>query len=302
MQWLNNKTKVMVKQCKVFVLMATLWLSVSSCSEEEGGKVAADGSIIARVDGVDWETDVAAAGLISGQITITGIGNDGSSLVLHAASATTGTFPLSGSLISIDHSISFIPPESDINNPLYISSHLNESNIGEIRITEFDDVNKTVSGTFHSKVMRFLPEEAIIEIKSGSFTKVPYEEELSSVPDNTFSAKVNGVTFPPLMVSGVSSFGRIVLSVSSSGGKGIAINVPDDTNTGTFSLGTMGEEYYATYNEGTTMYESVSGSIAITKHDKTNDRIEGTFNFTGQLFPLGGGSLSVTEGSFAISY
>ncbi len=273
-----------------------------SCSEDDV-KIAAAGQMIATVENQAWSSSSAVALIYDGNITISGESADGSQTVLFVSSSAIGTFAVSGAMGSAPENIvSFTPKDADVlTNPTYSSTYSEEAAIGEIIITEIDETNKTISGTFHCKVSRFLPEEKEIEMKSGSFTKIPYTEDGGSTADNTFSVKINGSAFVPTTIGGVSGFGTITLNFAT-GNKAISISVPDDTNTGSFDFETFGGSYSAVYTDNTTVYESVSGSITINVHDKTNDRIEGTFSFGGELFPLGGGSLSVTEGSFGVSY
>lgn len=273
-----------------------------SCSEDDV-KIAAAGQMIATVENQAWSSSSAAALIYDGNIAITGESADGSQTVLFVGSSVTGTFSVSGALGSAPENIvSFTPANANVTtNPTYSSTYSAKSGIGEIIITEIDQTNKTITGTFNCKVSRFLPEEKEIEMKSGSFTKIPYTEDQGNTADNTFSAKINGAAFVPTTIGGVSGFGKITLNFAA-GNKAIAISVPDNTNIGTFNFDTFGGNYSAVYTDNSTVYESVSGSITIAVHDKTSDRIEGTFNFGGELFPTGGGSLTVTAGSFGVSY
>lgn len=277
----------------------------NACSEEEEkAKSAPDGALIATVAGKSWSSKIAGAVVIDGDMTISAESADGSHIVLVLNGAEVGTYVVSGIVDneSPENFVSYTPPGADVmTNPTYVSSNMFEkTNVGEVRITEVDLVNKTVSGTFICKVKRTVPQDAEIEIKSGSFTKVVYQEEPGSLPGNEFSAKIAGSTFAPSTMGGVKSFGYIVVSASGTASVGIGIDA--STGTGTFDLGPMGSDYYATVVKNGTSYESVSGTLKITLHDKVNGRIEGTFSFTAEIFLTGGSPISVTEGSFAVSY
>jgi hypothetical protein len=71
----------------------------------------------------------------------------------------------------------------------------------------------------------------------------------------------------------------------------------------TYDLAGLESTNYGLYNYGTDSYESDAGSqVTISKHDKTAKRIEGTFNFNGKTFPNGDKNVTVSEGSFAVTY
>jgi hypothetical protein len=278
-----------------------IFLNVS-CSKDDDVKVAPVGGMIATVDNVSWTSSQPVAIIYDGNISITGIGADGSEIVITVKGATKGKFTISGTLMSVpDNLLSFTPANASIDNPTYSSTYLEEASVGEVVISEIDETKKTISGTFTSKIMRMTPEEKTIIVKSGSFNEVAYTTGQGGNPDNTFSATVDGSSFTVTTVSGVESFGSILLNFAKTG-KAMAITVSATTNTGTFAFGSSGDDYYATFVDNATMYQSTSGSITISSHDKTNDRIEGTFSFNGSQFPSGEGTVTVTNGSFAVSY
>jgi hypothetical protein len=291
-----------------FMLSASaLFVAVTlfnSCSEdEENIKVAPAGALVATVDGSAWESATAGAIFYEGGMSVFAEGADNSQIVLTMNGQTTGKYVVSGIVDSNapDNTVSFTPKNASVpENPTYASVYFNAENIGEITITEIDEANKTISGTFTSKVMRSSPEVKEIQIKSGSFNKVPYEVGMEPVADNEFSAKIGGSAFDPFTIGAVKSFGNIV--VNAYGSETVALNITSDTGTGTFELGQMQSDYFAVVDIDDNMYESVSGTLNISLHDKVNGRIEGTFSFTAELFPGGGSPISVSEGSFAVSY
>jgi hypothetical protein len=289
----------LVASCAL-VVGATLW---SSCSEEEKSG-ASSGMLVASVDGSSWKSNEIAVMIMDGSISIAAESSDGSQLVIYLDGDQTGIYEIEGLSDDVDNSISFTPKNADLSNPTYTSAYFEEAEVvGEVNVTEIDEENKTISGTFKTKVYRYVPNEELLEIKSGSFKNLPYSEDSTPVPGNSFTAKVDGSTYTPSTVSGIEGFGKIMISSSTSGGgKTVSVTVAATTETGTFDLEGMGSEYTGLYSVANNSYESVSGSVVITKHDKSKNRIEGTFSFTAEIFPTGGSPVEITNGSFAITY
>lgn len=288
-----------------FSLLFCISLAVinSSCSDEDI-KIADAGTMVATIDNKEWFSVGSAlfvnAFIYNGQIAIIGETRY-SKITLIVGSATTGTFSVAGANGSNNkNEVSFKSGDYDeITNPTFSSAYSDEPEVGEIILTEIDEINKTISGRFHCKVSRSLPEEKTVEIKSGSFTKIPYGGNPKSAIDNTFSAKINDSLFLPSIIGGI-SYSNIRLNFIS-GNKEIRIDLPIESNVGTFTIGTFFEEYSASYRDNNTPYESVSGSVTIGLHDKINQRIEGTFSFESKSF-ISDEEVSVTEGSFAVFY
>jgi len=139
-------------------------------------------------------------------------------------------------------------------------------------------------------------------VKSGSFTKIKYTTSSTVTPGNSASAKVDNTALSISIVGGVVGSGKIILNIGN-GTKSISITMPADVSAGTFDFGQLGSTYTALYSASSSVvYESLSGKLTISKHDKISKRLEGTFNFNGELFPTGGGAVAVTDGKFAVSY
>jgi hypothetical protein len=287
-------------------LLVTSFLLLLSCSKDDDvKKTAPAGSIIATVDSKAWKSETAVGLINNGTIAITGSAIDKSQVVLLIKGTKTGKYTISAlpSSTTLPENVgSFTPPNASLSNPTYASTNVVEVSAGEVVITEIDEKNSTISGTFSIKVARTIPSAHSIEIKEGSFTKIAYTSKVSNVPNNLFSAKVDGVNFSVAQAAATSSFGKIIINANDSGGETLSLSVPANIATGIFDLGGMTTNYSAMYIDGVTTYESSSGKLQISKHDKTAKRIEGTFNFKGQIFPTGGGNLSVTNGSFAVTY
>jgi len=75
--------------------------------------------------------------------------------------------------------------------------------------------------------------------------------------------------------------------------------LPDDVATGTYELNSSNLEYSAICEKGDDGYMASSGTIVITKHNESTNKLEGTFSFTGSG---AAGEISVTNGSFNLEY
>ena len=287
-----------------YLSIALLALTGYACSsdgdgDEEPGKVA--GAIVATIDGETWKTSTTSAIIINGTITIAGTKADGSNLTLSVMTSTTaGSYPVTGEDASVPDAIISFNEGSGVD---YVSSYYEDGvEVGRIVITEIDTENETISGTFYGKVLRLAPSETELIIETGSFTEIPYVEETEPAEDNSGSAKINGDAFTPNIIGATKSFGNILINLSLNGTKTIAINVADNATVATHNFGSIGDDYYAMYTVSSTSNVSTSGSVVITLHNTTTKRIEGTFSFQAEPFPMGGTAVSITNGTFAVSY
>jgi|GEM_PF-1681002 len=269
-----------------------------SCSDKSSAPepVAKAGKMIATADGAAWESAVAAAVIANGTITIVGTDASGTTIKLSILKAAAiGTYDVMGYDIYPPDvtTVTMTPQGEAAYSPDY---YPDGTRLGTVTISEIDAINKTVSGKFSVKIERLAPAEKEIELKSGSFTKIPFT--------NTCTAKASGGTFYAKIINGVKSSGNLTLNFLADNdfAQAIVIVVPDNVATGPHDFGTLGSSYYATYNIGATLFGSFSGSVNITLHDTTNKRIEGTFGFLCMPLPYGGSVTPVTEGSFAVTY
>lgn len=284
--------------------IATLLLittALSSCSDEDDKiKIAPPGKIIATYAGESFES-IDAAGFFDGdRFLFGGFAENNSHITLSLEDTKPGTYPIGRYPASDFNSVTFMPEDYDGEQTvgIYSSVQIDDVNLGSIIVTEFDEENHTISGTFHSRMKRAVPKEEEVEI-DGSFTEIPYTP--AAIP-SSFSAQIDGVAFTPSVVNAIGSVD--ILMISAIGvTQSIAIVLPQNTSTGTFSLeeGLAGD-YRGVVTQGLQSFESVSGSITISKNDKTARRIEGTFSFTAEDFVSGGSPVNVTGGEFSVSY
>lgn len=266
---------------------------------------------MATVDEKEWKAAQTSAVIDEGMISIIGMDSEGNALGLSASGTTTGTYTISPSPTGMEdaHTASYTPANASMTNTTYSSIKKMEETVGgTLVITEIDEENQLISGTFTANVSRMNQDNetvTILAITNGSFNKVKYTTEPTTGPENSFSGKLDGASFTPTIVSGMTAFGKLTLNFSNSSSQTIGLAIPADIIAGEYALSGMGSTYSATYNESQNrVYEAASGKLTISKHDKAAKRVEGTFNFEAQPFPGSNatGTHSITEATFALTY
>lgn len=293
--------KVITKLLLSATLMSVLFSSCSSDDPKES-PVAPSGSIIATIDGTAWEASGVAV-ITENFISVGGQSGGKTVQATVFKDDAVGTYEVKGlgalttftpeALVGYEASGSNLGPCASI----YFD---NTVAVGSITITEIDEVNKTVSGTFYSKVKSFT-EGTTVEVTAGSFTKVPYTTETTV---SAMSAKIDGVKFNAHLVVSAKAMGTLVLNGQTLGGQQIiTISFPETINAGVYTLGELGfSDQYTTYTTNGNTYASVSGTLNITVHNKATKHIEGTFNFSAEPFGFEGNNISATEGIFSVTY
>jgi hypothetical protein len=292
-----------MKVISKLLLSATLMsILFSSCSDDDSDKspVAPAGNIIATVDGTSWEASGIA---IIGNNSISVGGQSGGKTVQITTfkDDVVGTYEVKGigalTTYTPEAMVAYETSGSFASASIYFD---NVVAVGSVTITEIDEVNKTVSGTFHSKVKSFT-DGTTAEITAGSFTKVPYTTEITT---STMSAKIDGVQFNAHVVVSANGMGTLVLNGETLGGQQIiTISVPETIAVGTYTFGELGfSDQYTTYTANGKTYASVSGTLKITAHNKVTKHIEGTFTFSAEPFGFEADNVSATEGVFSINY
>jgi hypothetical protein len=282
-------------------LMSVLFIS---CSDDgsDNTPVAPTGNIIATVDGTAWEATGVA--IVSDNFISVGGKSGGKTVqVTVFKDDAVGTYEVKGvgaiTTYTPEAIVLYETAGSGTSSSIYFD---NKEAVGSVIITEIDEVNKTVSGTFQSKVKSFI-DGSTAELTTGSFSKVPYTTEVTT---STMNAKIDGVQFNSHIVVSAKAAGTLILNGQTLGGQQIiTISVPEKVSVGTFTLGEPGfTDHYATYTtNGEKNYTSVSGTLKITAHNTTTKHIEGTFSFSAELFgPVEGDAISLTEGVFSITY
>ncbi len=188
------------------------------------------------------------------------------------------------------------------------ASFPNYVDTSEIVITNIDQVNKRIVGTFKFTGARFVGTSGTsIETKvftSGVFN-LPFTNDVPAPAGNSFTAKLDGSNFIPTNISGVKMSGMISLIGRRGNVENIGVTVPDNITAGTtinftaFSSNARGQ--YVLNSSPTGVFGGV-GSVTVTFHDPTAKRIKGTFNFVASSIIPPIVTYNITEGTFDITY
>jgi len=253
----------------------------------------------ATVDGIVWQSVTTSAVISNTGISITGLNQNNDALVLDVLKGTTiGSYSVKGGNLA-DAALSMSPNTGAAYASIF---YANNVNVGTITISEINDTDKTLSGSFTGSVKRFDPAEKEIIVSGGTFTKIPYN--VQSAPDvSSFSVKVDGLRLSATTITGtIDETAKVILLSFSNTNKNITLSMLSTVGRGTYAIGGPGNDYYGTYTADAKYYTSYSGSLNITTHSIIRKRIEGTFSFFVQPDVPNGTSLTISEGNFALTY
>lgn len=259
-----------------YVLLAAL--SIVSCDDIESNDLALQANID---NNLYRSTDARAALNDDGSLTIQGF-TDEQSLTLHLVRLGEGNFTIAEGRPNY-------AVFEDIGGSIYTTRPDGE---GLITISEVNQANKTLSGTFNFNA--FLPGIDTIYVSKGTLHNVPYSGGEITDPSNagSFSAQVNGNPFLPITVTSRNTGNSIVTSGSTTNAT-IVLSVAPNVEPGDYSLPRSG--FSAKY-QGVNGPEATSGgSITILEHNPTDRTLKGTFSFLTNLS-------EITEGQFNVTY
>ncbi|QAA81805.1 hypothetical protein EI546_08770 [Aequorivita sp. H23M31] len=263
---------------KNLVLFLLILISMVSCEDHETNEFAIQAKI---GDRLYISTEARAS-----------MGEDGGYIIQGSSSSESLTIRLSQlkeDTFMIGEGSSNYATFEDFNGNLFSTL---PDGTGSVTISEVDEVNKTLSGIFNFNAT--LPGIDTIYVSKGVLYNVPYDFGQIDIPGEagTFSAKINGVPFLPLIVTAVEAGGSIKVAGSKLT-ESIVLTLPSGVQLGEFQLSDEG--YSATYQNEEGMQTSTEGRISITEHDLVTGSLKGTFSFlTDQS--------EITEGQFEVIY
>ncbi len=268
-------------------------LFVQSCKKDDSSP---NGNMTAKVDGEKWTGKDVGAQVLQGVFNLSGKASDGSILTITVQAFSMDTF---GLYANSDHAAVWLP--ANATNSFVTNAPMG---IGYVFITEINTTDSVVSGGFEFFAQNPLTEDTVY-VSEGKFSKVPFTSSTAPVGDNTFSVKIDGVSWTPVQVTGSKALGKIIVNATdANASKAVGITMPDDVAVGEYALGDplFGAEYGGQYNpDSQTFLGSTSGTLKITKHVTSSHLLEGTFSFeASSLFSPG--SASLTAGSFSVHY
>ena len=185
-----------------------------------------------------------------------------------------------------------------------MSSNANPLSSGHLTITSIDTTNKRINGTFAFNAWR-ATDNTFKNITAGEFENVTYTTTINSTGNNTFTIKIDNVTFTPAVITGtyVQMMNNIMINAADNvGSKAVGLTVPSTVTPGTYNLAPFGT-YSGQYNPNAQEFNaSTSGTITISSHNVSTKNIVGTCSFIAE--PLGGGppTYNLTAGAFNITY
>lgn len=260
----------------LFVLLATI--SLISCEDTQTNEVA----LQAKVDDRLYEsTDARAALNEDGTLTIQGF-SDEESLTLQLSRLDEGNFAIGQGRYNY-------AVYEDIGGNIYTT---NPNGEGVVTISEVNETNKTLSGTFNFNA--FLPGIDTIYVSKGTLYNVSYTGGEIGDPTNAgqFSAKVDGNQFIPVIVSSRNT-GNTIITSGSTANATIVISVTADVEPGEYTVprGGFGAKYQGVNGPETTS----EGVVNIIENNAATQTIKGTFSFITNR-------TEITEGQFDVTY
>ena len=171
---------------------------------------------------------------------------------------------------------------------------------GELVITEIDEVNMTMSGTFQATLYSSAELTDKVTVSNGVFEDVPYVIKKESSGD-TYLAKVDGVELKGTL--GDHRGGSSFIVEYDNLYKNIILTFPSTTAPITYDVATFDDPYFGIrYVDGIYLYKATSGTITITSINTVNRIIEGTYSGLAESTPVPGVTKQITEGVFSFSY
>lgn len=266
---------------------------------------ADEGQFKAKIEGQEFIAVTATATLTSdNQLVITGIKPGGEQIILGVADAAVGSFSLTTGGTNENAGAYF---DGSINVLPFISAQALGGS-GQLKISEIDDVAKTVTGTFSFTGYRIKvdgngdpiidnngnPVLEDIQISNGAFNAIAYVLDDTgggggNDPENEFFAKVDGVEFVPDTIAVtepmVGNVHMIKIEAKKATGEQMRIDVPRSLGVGTFDMVRIsdGTKLIAVYNAGAGNENLTSnpGTITISEFDLEAGVLKATFSFTG---------------------
>jgi len=197
--------------------------------------------------------------------------------------------------------------KKDVVSMLYYSEDRNNNYVyqgdtpaGDVVITEIDEVNKTMSGTFSGNLHNSSDD---MIIANGIFTNVPYVIQNEDERKGSLQiAKLDGSDFKGKLYT----YGMTTYNYGfgfSSAGKILDFNLPLELEAGvTYDISAFDESQYEgiEFIDGLYSYKATSGAVTITELT-AGQHIKGTFSFEAESYPLERTKKTFTEGSFDVT-
>ena len=272
---------------KRLLLLLVIAFSFTACNEET---LPVPNAFQTSLDNEFWVTNTYETTVSTNvtEITVTR-GDEEIKFIIN--DDNVGTYTLNG----VNHSAVYTENTTTGTEP-YISIN------GEIEITEFDFLNKTISAHFNFRAAR--PSDT--DMKSfarGEIYKVSFTTD-NSFYNNIFGAYLDGTQLPLGAIAPQNIAGQIVITVTYNDGSKIIIKVPNNIAPGTYNLTSTGATTAQYIDASGTVFDAcgTGSSINISSHDTTAQTIVGTFHFDACPASSSTASHSITLGTFSVAY
>ncbi len=182
---------------------------------------------------------------------------------------------------------------------------------GHVELTLNDKVEHALSGKFSG--MLASAEDTLI-IDQGIFSYCKYVDTTSNpaggggggggttggiCDSDEIGGKVDGGDISGLLITNITEVaGAIIIQSINTQLSGVTLTIPS-VEVGTYDV--TGTTVAALYNEGTSSYPGLSGTITITESDTEKKSIKGTFSFSAKE-AITGVAKEITDGTFCVSY
>ena len=276
----------------------------------ENNPTIKQGTLKVDFDGKTFTSDVTSATLLNDVINISGFrGTNQEAIILTVFASKTGTYQIGVTKNQVEVNAAAYNTNTKLGTgDTWVGVTDFITSQGEVKITEIDTKNKTISGTFfftgHNQSL------GTKQFTKGVFDKIPYSTTVlppNSNSKNSFFAKVNGVEFVEDGIQAVSlslpGFSNISITATKNNLQTISLNLNSDIVVGDYTFSSVTPplgQYNLSLTDANASQEEGS-KLTITVHDRAKKRIVGTFKFTAS--PLfGGKSYEITEGSFDVTY
>lgn len=272
-----------------------------------GNQGQVTGDFRAKINGEQWIANrVAGASRMNGLISLTGISTQGRQLVITLTDSGARTYRLNSNALNFAAYVD----STDTNRTPFTTVESNQDSLagGTLTITNLDEVNKRISGTFIFKVYR-TQDGKKKSFTEGKFTNLSYGTTLPPANSNdTFRVKLGGVPFVGSSIIVINTFGKINVTYSDANNtKNVSLSINEAITVGNAYTWSGFGDNMAIYNEGLVnppvTYLGAGGNLTILEHNTTTKRIRGTFNFVANTFPTPTPpAKTFTEGYFSVKY
>lgn len=246
------------------------------------------------LDDVLYNGNNVQGAILPDQGLVIGTSNDVQQFVLQVFNPEEGSFNLSTE--NDEGLIIYNTDSTDSESPVYTATE------GMITISNLDQLNQTVSGTFTGTLTSANSSSNTIAMNNGVFHNIPYVTEVANA--DSMVANIGGQDFnaSDIITAGV-DVGSIGIIGTDQLDDQLQFNVPQNVMPGTYPISQSGN-FHAIYTKedpdsgDSTVYNSLNNTGNITIEARDGDVISGSFSFS--VRNAAGEVLQVTDGHFSV--